>query len=282
MTEEKRSVALAASSQTEMALIARKVENRIVQQRATDGYINATAMCKAADKRFQDYSRLRTTKEFLSVLESVTGIPVTGLVQQLQGGTPELQGTWVHPRVAINLAQWLSPTFAVQVTEWVFEWLEGRSPKGQRLPDHIRRYLVNRPKIPPTHFSMLDQMTLRLLAPLEDHEYILPAKLMPDIALGRMFSGWLRDNGHDPDSFPAYQHEFIDHRRTVEARLYPNGVMTEFNQQLDNWLRDGRARKYFGDRDENAIMPLDRVLSALPAPSSDDLPALGTGDREDE
>ena len=58
--------------------------------------------------------------------------------------------------------------------------------------------------------------------------------------------------------------------------------MTEFNLQLDDWLRDGRARKYFGDRDENAIVPLDRVLTALPAPSSDDLPALGTGDREDE
>ena len=36
--------------------------------------------------------------------------------------------------------------------------------------------------------SRLDQMTLRLLAPLEDHGYILPAHLIPDIALGKMFS----------------------------------------------------------------------------------------------
>ena len=42
--------------------------------------------------------------------------------------------------------------------------------------------------------------------------------------------------------------------------------MTEFNVQLDNWLR-GKAREYFGERDEAAIMPLDRVLAELPAPA---------------
>jgi len=31
-------------------------------------------------------------------------------------------GTWVHPRVAIHVAQWISPQFAVKVTEWVEEW----------------------------------------------------------------------------------------------------------------------------------------------------------------
>lgn len=34
-------------SQVEFALIPHEVENRIVQQRAVDGYINATEMCRA-------------------------------------------------------------------------------------------------------------------------------------------------------------------------------------------------------------------------------------------
>ena len=91
---------------------------------------------------------------------------------------------------------------------------------------------------------------------------------MPDIALGRMFSQWLRGKEYDPDNFPTYDHEFPegDRRPTVQARLYPNTLITEFNKQLDNWLRDGRARKYFGKRDANAILPLDRVLAALPKP----------------
>ena len=253
--------------QSELPVIPREVQNNLIHQRAVDGYINATAMCKAAGKAFADYQRLGTTKAYLAALHADMGIPITELIQSVRGGPPELQGTWIHPQVAIHLAQWLSPEFAVQVSKWVFEWVSGQAERRVGLPDHVRRYLVNRHKIPPTHFSMLDQMVLRLLAPLEDHGYTLPANLMPDISLGRMFSGWLRDREYDPDSFETYDHEFLDHRPTVEARLYPNELITEFNQQIESWLRDGRARRYFGQRDAAAIGPLDQVLAALPAPA---------------
>ena len=209
--------------QTELPIIHHKVESSSINQRATDGYINATEMCKVAGKRFFDYSRLSTTDAYLEALCSKTGIPVLELIQTIKGGLPEFRGTWVHPQVAIHLAQWLSPEFAVRVNTWVFEWLSGQG--GGRLPDHVRRYLVNRHKIPNDHFSMLDQMTLRLLAPLEAHGYVLPANLMPDIALGQMFSKWLRNSGYKPNSFPTYDHEFLDHRPIVPARLYPNKLI---------------------------------------------------------
>lgn len=73
--------------------IDRLADNDIIAQRVTDGYINATAMCKAARKKINDYGRLSTTQAFLAELSSVTGIPVTGLVQTIRGGTPQLQGT---------------------------------------------------------------------------------------------------------------------------------------------------------------------------------------------
>jgi len=31
------------------------------------------------------------------------------------------QGSWIHPDLATNLAQWISPTFGVQVSRWVRE-----------------------------------------------------------------------------------------------------------------------------------------------------------------
>ena len=216
MTEEKRSVALVASSQAEMPLIVRKVENRVVEQRATDGYINATAMCKAAGRPWNRYWDTGPTQRFIQALSADTGIPVSELAQRLRGGIPELQGTWVHPQVAIHLAQWLSPTFAVQVSKWVFEWMSGQAAQRARLPDHIRRYLVNQHRIPGTHFSMLHQMIFRLLAPLEREGYILPDEFMPDISLGRMFSKWLRENGYRPRQLPvlpARVHRPSTHRR---------------------------------------------------------------------
>ena len=174
----------------------------------------------------------------------------------------------MHPKVAIHLAQWLSPELAVQVSTWVFEWLSGQAGSRSVLPDQFRRYIVNQPALQrwPTHVSMLNRMFLRLLGPLERHGYILPAKLMPDIALGRMFFRWLRVRGKNPDAFPTYRHRFLDHHPTVDARLYPNPLMTDFNLQLDSWLRDARARKYFGKRGATVLAPLDKVLAALPPP----------------
>ena len=46
-------------AQSELPLITHKVENRIVQQRAHDGYINATEMCRAGG---ETHRRLRQTE----------------------------------------------------------------------------------------------------------------------------------------------------------------------------------------------------------------------------
>jgi len=83
--------------------------------------VNATQMCRAAGKLFGHYRRLDSTEEFLQELISVIHIRITGLIYTIQGGRPELQGTWVDWRVALHLAQWLSPAVQVQVTGWIGE-----------------------------------------------------------------------------------------------------------------------------------------------------------------
>jgi hypothetical protein len=253
--------------QGELPLIGHQVESVSIDQRANDGYVNATALCQASGKQLGHYLEVKATQAFLTELSSDIGIPISELVQIIKGGAPRMQGTWVHPQVAINLAQWASPKFAVLVSKWVFEWISGGIKDSYKFPYHIRRYLINRGKIPSTHFSMLDQMTFKLLGALEAKGYVIPANLMPDISLGKIFSGWLRGKGLNPDEFPTYQHDFDDGRRpVVAARLYPNELMTEFNLQLDTWIKSGRALEYFADRDTNAIEPIKAVYAELAAP----------------
>ena len=111
--------------QMTFAFIDRQIDNNIIQQRMLDGYINATAICKASKKNFADYRRLKNTNEFLDELSAEMEIPITALIQTIKGGVPELQGTWVHPYVATNLAQWASAKTAVKVSIWVTEWING-------------------------------------------------------------------------------------------------------------------------------------------------------------
>ena len=159
-------------------LIEHAVEGEIVLQRPRDGYINATAMCKAAGKLFGHYRETNRTQAFLEVLSLDIGIPISNLVQVIRGrGDKITQGTWVHPRVAINLGQWLSPEFDVMVSRWVLDWVEGRV--RDHMPLHVRRYIKNRAKVPHDHFSMLNEIYLNLLAPLEDCGILLPEKMTP-------------------------------------------------------------------------------------------------------
>lgn len=204
-----------------LPLIEHKLEKININQRANDGYVNATALCQAANKRIDNYFRSPNTQEFLEELSNQLKISIKAkipfpqfegdpidsfLIQVIHGGHNDLRGTWVHPQVAINLAQWVSPKFAVSVSQWVFDWMNGGGKESYRFPYHIRRYLINRHKIPHTHFSILDQVTVKLLGCLEAKGYIVPAKLMPDISMGKIFSNWLRKQGYDPDGFDTYEH----------------------------------------------------------------------------
>lgn len=99
-----------------------------IRQREDDGYIHATALCQAAGKRLNNYLRNEQTQDFLKALESDALISVSKLVTIVRGrGDRVTQGTWVHPKVAIHLAMWLSPEFAVQVTTWVYDWMSRRA-----------------------------------------------------------------------------------------------------------------------------------------------------------
>lgn len=94
-----------------------------ISQRETDGYFNATAMCQANKKQWNDYWRLSSTTAYLDALSESTGIPVDSLVESRPGQPARGGGTWVHPDIAIHLAQWCNPRFAVLVTGWVRELL---------------------------------------------------------------------------------------------------------------------------------------------------------------
>ena len=247
-------------------LIEHSLEGEVVPQRPRDGYINATCLCQQAGKLFGNYYRNAQTQDFLQELSTVMRIRITGtdeipgLVQVVRGGNDKLsQGTWVHPKVAIHLGQWLSPAFAVLVSEWVFDWMSG-NVKGY-MPVHVQRFLKNRAKIPHNCFSMLNEIYLNLLAPLEECGVIPPDKMMPDVSTGRMFSDFLRRKGIDPEKFPTYEHEFADSSRMpVQARLYPIEHLPAFRKYFNEVWLPNRAEGYFVKRFPKAVPHLPAIL----------------------
>lgn len=110
-----------------------KLGNKIVPK----GYVNATAMCKANGKELSNWIKRAGTRLYLKELSLDTGLKInsakasnpltalelpivrtqdSSLIIKIEGtpdGNPSLQGTWVHPEVAVDIASWISPKFKV-------------------------------------------------------------------------------------------------------------------------------------------------------------------------
>lgn len=250
------------AQQLDLPLIPHEYQGQLVQQRAKDGYINATAMCKAAGREWKRYRGLESTDRYLKALGARSGKTSSELIQTLTGGHPQLQGTWVHPQVAIHLAQWLSEEFAVQVSEWVHEWVSGKRVGPAEMPYHLRRYVTNRKNVPRGHFSILTELTMCLVAPLEDAGYTLPQNLWPDISEGKMFCKFIRDvYGIDTNTLPTYP-QALEDGRIVQAKAYPNEWLAPFREHFETVWLPQKARQYFTERDPKALAYLPKLLPA--------------------
>jgi len=95
-------------------------DNLYIENR-DDGYINVTNLCKAGNKEFKAWNRTEKTQSFLKALSRSVNINTDLLIQSITGGKNEDRKTWVHPYVAINIAQWISPQFDVKVSSWIYE-----------------------------------------------------------------------------------------------------------------------------------------------------------------
>ena len=109
------------------ALVSRSWNGTPISRRTSDGYVNATAMCKANGKRWKDYRESDRCQRYLDALESVAGISVHALVESRSGGAGG-GGTWVHPQVAVDLARWISAPFAVWMDGWFLESIQHPQP----------------------------------------------------------------------------------------------------------------------------------------------------------
>lgn len=106
-----------------------------IQRRGTDGWVNATAMCQAGGREWFTYARSSRSQEYIAALAGSLGSPqncghpsagspqnpATPVTQSITTGPNHLRGTWVHPRLAVDLARWISPAFAVWMDGWFLE-----------------------------------------------------------------------------------------------------------------------------------------------------------------
>jgi len=107
------------------ALVSRSWNGTPISRRTSDGYVNATAMCKANGKQWSKYRESDRCQTYLDALAETSEIRMFDLIQSRQG---QGGGTWVHPQVAVDLARWISAPFAVWMDGWFLDSVQQLQP----------------------------------------------------------------------------------------------------------------------------------------------------------
>ncbi len=96
--------------------------------------INATEMAKPFNKRVDNFLRLKGSKDYILLLElRYSDVREREVLRIVQGGTPELQGTWMDEKLALKFAAWLSPAFEL----WVYDRIQELLTTGKtEIPTH--------------------------------------------------------------------------------------------------------------------------------------------------
>ncbi|GEP12853.1 hypothetical protein MGN01_46980 [Methylobacterium gnaphalii] len=149
----------------------------------------------------------------------------------------------------------------MKVGQWVYDWMSGKNrPGNSNLPYHLQRYLLNNDQVPVGYFSVLAELSIMLIAPLERLGYRVPPEMVPDISSGQIYCKELRATGIDTKALPTYWHRYQDGRR-VPAKLYPEEYLADFRRHVREVLIPKYAMDYFRKRDAAALQYLPGLIA---------------------
>lgn len=197
--------------------------------------VNATEMAKTFGKYPKDFLVNKQTKEFLSSLSAVRGISLTELVKVVQGGDPQMQGTWMHEDVALEFARWLSPAFAIWCNDRIKELLKYGMTATQPTLDEM----VNNPDLVIRMATQLKQEREEK-ARLEAENKRIIEKTAPAVTFTQAVSG------------SASSCLIGELAKLIDQNGYPMG-----EKRLFKWLRENG---YLGTKGERYNIPNQRYI----------------------
>jgi hypothetical protein len=186
-----------------------------------------------------------------------------------------IPATWVHPRVAINIAQWVSPAFDVAVSGWIEKLLTTGSVVLQR--PALR---INNPTQLDIEAEILEQ---RVDLSLFSNKHVLYLAYIGNglVKLGQSSDIHNRMIKHISSESEFDQFRFISlfeiSGEKMEKKLKkllnrfnfkfskqvevfkPQGTLEEFNRIVQNYLKDNDLRLRLRERDAEIEMLKERL-----------------------
>lgn len=116
-----------------------------------DGWFNATEVAATFDKRIDHWLENKETQEYIAILNTRNYGDLLKTKRGKYGG-----GTWMHPKLAIFFARWLSADFAVWCDEQIEAIIYGERTSQLLKESELMKTFVTEKR--DTHKEMMDAL----------------------------------------------------------------------------------------------------------------------------
>ena len=222
--------------------------------------VNATQMAKPFGKQPSDWTRQKSSKDFIDALCIARRIPRPSDLLKVTNG--DNGGTWMHEDVAIEFARWLSPQFAIWCNDRIKELLTiGITATPQTIdsiladPDNAIRLLTalkeerQQRQLAESKAALLEEVTKEQAPKVAFADAITGSDTNITV---RNLAKILRQNGYD----------------TGERRLYEylrtNHYVTCDNKPMQRYIEQGLFFIAEGTHSENGVMKTHLTTKVTP------------------
>ena len=189
-----------------------------------DGWINATEAAARFAKLPHEWLRLPETTAYLEALAKCGKIPQLVRTQRGRNG-----GTWLHPKLAVAFARWLSVDFAVWCDEQVDALLRGES----------KPWASARREAAIGHKAVCDAIAFNCEAQgktPQRHHFINEARLINEVITGAF-------TGRNRDLLSAGELELVTMVEIRDVMLMGQGLsFAERKKALLQYVRDQQGK----------------------------------------
>ena len=107
------------------------IGEKYVRQNPNNGYVSVNDITRGTKKSWCNYRKNKNTKKFIKELKLTTNL---SKYQLINGSSSH--NRWIHPYIAINFCQWISPQMSVQISKFVYNFIS-----GSFIPSEFTKYI---------------------------------------------------------------------------------------------------------------------------------------------
>ena len=107
------------------------IGEKYVRQNPNNGYVSVNDITRGTKKSWCNYKKNKNTKKFIKELKLTTNL---SKYQLINGSSSH--NRWIHPYIAINFCQWISPQMSVQISKFVYNFIS-----GSFIPSEFTKYI---------------------------------------------------------------------------------------------------------------------------------------------